>query len=61
MTSGAKAVTFSFDELEDITTGVSLTKHESTEDGEWYSVTGQKTKIPSAGLFIRNGKKFIVK
>lgn len=61
VTSGAKAVTFSFDELEDITTGVSLTKHESTEDGEWYSVTGQKTKRPSAGLFIRNGKKFIVK
>lgn len=61
VTSGAKAVTFSFDELEDITTDISLTKHESTEDAEWYTVTGQKTKRPSAGLFIRNGKKFIVK
>lgn len=59
--SGAKAVTFSFRNLEDITTDISLTKGESTEEGEWYSVTGQKTKRPSAGLFIRNGKKFIVK
>ena len=33
----------------------------SLADGYWYSLTGQRIDNPAKGLYIRNGKKVIIK
>lgn len=61
VTANAKAVSFKFFDHEEDVTGISQTMGEEKNDGAWYSITGQKQQKPSAGIFIRNGKKYMVK
>jgi len=36
-------------------------KKETTTDGEFYDLQGRKIKAPGKGLYIKNGKKYIIK
>lgn len=56
--SGAKfSIVFSDDEVTAIK-GINEVKN---DDENWYNLNGQKVTNPSKGLFIRNGKKVILK
>ena len=33
----------------------------ATADGKWYNLQGQEVAVPTKGLFIKNGKKFVIK
>ncbi len=56
-TSGAR-VALIFDD--DTTTGIADLKH-AVNDGIYYNMNGMRVERPSKGLYIRNGKKIIVK
>lgn len=45
---------------DDTTTGITDLKH-AVNDGIFYNMNGMRVERPAKGLFIRNGKKFIVK
>ena len=47
------AMTISTDGIEELTT-------EPTEDAVW-SLSGQRISAPHSGLYIKNGKKYMVK
>lgn len=51
-------------EIYDETTGVGrvdASMASTREDGAWYNLAGQRVMRPTKGMFIRNGKKFVVK
>ena len=50
-----------FDDGEDGTTGISEAQQRVGEQDVWYNLQGQRVDNPSKGLYIRNGKKVIVK
>lgn len=64
--TGAKkipALFFDFANV-DITTGINEVVNQSTKlnDGKYYTLSGQQVKKPTAGgIYIRNGRKFVVK
>lgn len=44
------------------TTGISTTESKSVTDGQWYTLGGMRIDKPTTkGIYVRNGKKFIVK
>lgn len=43
------------------TTGISEIGNAEAANGEYYTISGQKTMKPQHGLFIHNGKKIIIK
>ena len=45
----------------DALTGIRDMKSESQSDGAFYDLQGRKTKVPAKGLYIRNGKKYVIK
>ncbi|MBR4924831.1 MAG: leucine-rich repeat protein [Prevotella sp.] len=51
----------SFGEPNEEATGISNVTVENTEDGVIYTLQGVKVENPSKGVYIQNGKKFIVK
>ena len=45
----------------DNTTGIDDVKRESITDGRYYDLKGQQVENPTKGLYIKNGKKVVVK
>ena len=57
--AGANALTIDFDEE---TTGVAEVRSKKSDvRGEWYDLQGRKVAQPTKGLYIMNGKKFVIK
>ena len=42
-----------------IATGIESLSTDTTDDGDWYTVQGQRVTTPTRGIYIRNGKKEI--
>jgi hypothetical protein len=59
--AGTRSIGISYDD-EDGTTGIkNLASALSEGEGEWYTLQGQRVSKPGKGLYIRNGKKVIVR
>ena len=44
------------------TTGISTVKTDAdTKDGEWYDLSGRRVAQPAKGIYVKNGRKIIVK
>lgn len=43
------------------TTGINDVQFEKNSDGQYYNLNGQRISQPKKGLYIKNGKKYIVK
>lgn len=57
---GAKSIVFVFDD--DETTGISdINVEEDINDAPYYDLKGMKVENPQRGIYIRNGKKVIIK
>ena len=50
----------SLQRLKEILTGVREVKSSPSSDGSYYNLMGQKTTLPRKGLYVRNGKIFII-
>ncbi len=61
--AGAKGIQMVFANDEDVITGIS--EHSSSindnPSSDWYNLQGQRVDRPQHGIFIRNGKKVVVK
>ena len=44
-----------------IVTGIDGLSNDGSSDGEWYNLQGQRVTSPQRGIYIRNGKKYMVK
>ena len=51
----------SIQRIKDALAGVESIKKETTINGELYDLQGRKIKAPGKGLYIKNGKKYIIK
>ena len=64
---GVGTYTFTADEAEikvvlsDLATGVENVKAESTVEDVVYDLMGRKVENPAQGIYVKNGKKFIVR
>ncbi len=59
--AGTRSIGISYDD-EDGTTGIkSLAPALSEGEGEWYTLQGQPVVKPGKGLYIKNGKKVVIK
>ena len=45
----------------DDATGINLVNAQNVEDGVIYNLSGMRVSQPTKGIYIKNGKKFIVK
>ena len=43
------------------TTGIQTLKRSSVEEGKWYNLNGQRVKSPVKGVYVKDGKKVLVK
>ena len=60
-TMGARATKFNF-VFDDETTGIEdAVKSEETKDKSFYNLSGQRVKKATKGLYIKNGKKVVIK
>ncbi len=57
---GTRSIGISYDD-EDGTTGVKEAKSGVVKSDEWYTLQGQRVAKPGKGLYIKNGKKVIVR
>lgn len=53
--------TFRGKTMPNVDTGISLPKSQLREDKAWYTLQGQRTNAPRRGIYIHNGKKWVVK
>jgi hypothetical protein len=58
--AGTRSIGISYDD-EDGTTGIKDVKSSGVKDGEWYTLQGQRVQNPGKGLYIKNGKKVVIK
>jgi hypothetical protein len=59
--AGTRSIGISYDD-EDGTTAIrNLTPALSEGEGAWYTLQGQRVAKPGKGLYIRNGKKVVIK
>ena len=58
--AGTRSIGISYDD-EDGTTGIKEVKSSGAKDGEWYTLQGQRVQNPGKGLYIKNGKKVVIK
>ena len=42
-------------------TSVDMAHREQTDDNKYYNLNGQEVKHPTKGMYIRNGRKVIVR
>ena len=57
--NNVRALNFVF---EDEATGISTVKTTADKmDGEWYDLSGRRVAQPAKGIYVKNGKKVIVK
>ncbi len=47
--------------FDDETTGIASIEHATADSGHCYNLSGQRVNTPAKGLYIKNGKKFVVK
>lgn len=53
---------YAIDEMNnDVSTSISSIPNNTNEKGVWYSLNGTKIDKPTKGVYIKNGKKYIVK
>lgn len=57
--SGTRGIGYEFDD--DATSLKDLMIFEDTESGDYYNLQGQKVQNPSKGIYIKNGKKVIIR
>ena len=57
---GTRSIGISYDD-EDGTTGVKEVKSGEVKSDEWFTLQGQRVAKPGKGLYIKNGKKVIVR
>ncbi|MBO5583033.1 MAG: hypothetical protein J5942_00895 [Prevotella sp.] len=44
------------------TTGISAVKTAAdSKDGEWYDLSGRRVGQPAKGIYVKNGKKVVIK
>jgi len=58
---GTRSIGISYDDEDGTTSIKDLTPALSEGEGEWYTLQGQRVAKPGKGLYIRNGKKVIVR
>ena len=59
--AGTRSIGISYDD-EDGTTGIkNLTPALSEGEGEWYTLQGQRVAKPGKGIYIRNGRKVVIR
>lgn len=57
--SAAARVTFSFDD--DSTTGITCVDADNGADADYYNLSGMRVDNPQKGVYIRNGRKTVIK
>jgi hypothetical protein len=58
---GTRSIGISYDDEDGTTSIKNLTPALSEGEGEWYTLQGQRVAKPGKGLYIRNGKKVVVR
>ena len=58
-TDFSSRISFSFNNSE--ASGISETNREATTDGRYYDLQGRRVKIPGKGLYVRDGKKTVIR
>ncbi len=58
---GTRSIGISYDDEDGTTSIKNLTPALTEGEGEWYTLQGQRVAKPGKGLYIRNGKKVIVR
>ncbi len=59
--AGTRSIGISYDDEDGTTSIKNLTTDLTEGEGEWYTLQGQRVAKPGKGLYIRNGKKVIVR
>lgn len=57
----ARALYIKFKDDDNDVTGIADNNRETTTNGRYYNLNGQQVDAPQKGLYIRNGKKIVVK
>ena len=58
---GTRSIGISYDDEDGTTSIKGLTPVLSEGEGEWYTLQGQRVAKPGKGLYIKNGKKVVIK
>ena len=58
---GTRSIGINYDDEDGTTSIKNLTPDLTEGEGEWYTLQGQRVAKPGKGLYIRNGKKIIVR
>ncbi len=53
--------TFLLSDVSGIATGIDSIGSDASDDGDWYTTQGQKVATPTRGVYIRNGRKVVVR
>ena len=53
--------TFLLSDVSGIATGIENLSTDSSDDGDWYTTQGQRVSTPTRGIYIRNGRKVVVR
>ena len=53
--------TFLLSDVSGIATGIDSIGPDASGDGDWYTMQGQKVTTPTRGIYIRNGRKIVVR
>ena len=59
-TGGTRGFTIAFNDISDMN-GIADYTRETTADGRYYNLNGQQINAPQKGLYIKSGKKIVVK
>ena len=52
---------YAIDEMNSATTSINSITNETMENDAWYTINGTKIDNPTKGIYIKNGKKYIIK
>lgn len=52
---------YAIDEMKSVSTSVNSVSNSVIEDNVWYSLNGTKVDNPTKGMYVKNGKKYIIK
>ena len=57
----AQTNTFLLSDVSGIATGIDSIGSDISDDGDWYTIQGQKVATPTRGVYIHNGRKVVVR
>ena len=57
----AQTNTFLLSDVSGIATGIDSIGSDVSDDGDWYTIQGQKVATPTRGVYIHNGRKVVVR